>query len=399
MELATHLPLGQRMRGQFDTNFLDCIAAPALTASTETLPRHSVVVLKESVLLEPNLLPHDLLSGLLVVELKETLTAEELGERCRSPAVKAIINEMLTETAGPSLKASKLKNWPSRSLGKDIGMWKPTLGENFRFSISQIDLKHRSKQQYLTLYSGNPGLEKELLDYAAAKSGKNVKVPYSIGEFCRSNYYVKANQLAQRNLQRAASQLAAALGVEIALQKDSQANAQPVVLASALQPIHAEQPLQAVPLGLSMFNQLVNFEYLESGAHYRAVGIYTDCGCLGTGQGAPVFPINPFDGIGMVSGFRSELHQDLPSYNRELLATAVPCGGPILWSAPQAFDKEDLHYIKSSLASGDCQPIEPTHTKLARQHPSKSSVIGPLQAALPEDHNDVRVMWHVFSTV
>lgn len=402
MRCTTKTAFGQELAAHFGINFLESfgfVEVPLPSSIGNLLPEHNVVVLRESVPLEPHLLPRDLLSTLSVVELKREYTNEQLQTRCRSPEVKAAIEAMQHEENGPSFERNiKLKNFPTRELGQDKGSWNAALGNRFRFSISQVDKKHHGKRQFLTMFTNHPQLEQELCKLADRKASKNVETPYTVGQFVRSIEYIKAKQLAQRNSQRAVAKLAETLGFEIVTSQDILAN--PAALHDPkTNAITFEKPSQAVPLGFSMFNHLDGFTYMKNQIRYNAVGIYTDCGSIAATTGNPVFPINPFDGIGWVSSVKAETLKNTAVNTADTLGTTLPCGGLSALNTNRPCDDEDAGYIENCLVNNKLEALHAQSPKLVRTYSTKASVVGALSAALPEGARDIRTMWHAFSVV
>lgn len=402
MRCTTKTPIGEELRTQFGSDYIESFGFAEVdlaSKSGELLPESNVTVLRESISLEPRLVPRGLLTTLIVCELKREYTNEQIQEKCRSTLTKECIQSMQREENGPSIvHKSKLKNYPSSSLGGDKGSWNAKLGDKFRFSISQIEGKHRHTQKFLTVFTDQPVLERELCQFAQNKAAKNVETPYTLGEFARSMQYTKAKELAQRNAQRVAAKLAAVMGLEIETQEDALANDSAKV-DHATKAIVYEKPVQAVPLGLSMFNHLDSFTYARDRAHFKAVGIYNGCGSIASTMGNPVFPINPFDGIGLVAELRAEAVAGTPFHTATTLGTTLPLGGINTVNLQREYDMDDQRYIKGCLVGADCEPLSHTAPKLGRNYPKKQAVMGTLQESLPKTTQEIRVMWHTFSVV
>lgn len=399
---TSNTEVGKELAARFGINFLESFGfadVPLASSVGELLPEHNVVVLRESVALEPHLLPRNLFSVLIVCELKREYTNEQLQAKCRSAETRAAIESMQHEENGPSVVRNvKLKNFPTREIGQDKGSWNAMLGNHFRFSISQVDKKHHGKRQFLTVFTNHPLLEQELCQVAQHKASKNVEEPYTIGQLTRSLEYVKAKQLAQRNSQRVAATLASVLGLEIATAKDILANPSAAHDVTTNK-IVFEKPMQAVPLGLSMFNHLEGFAYMKNQTRYNAVGIYTDCGSIAATMGNPVFPINPFDGIGWVSSVRAETIKNTAVNTVNTLGTTLPCGGLTKLDTKRPCDDEDAGYIENCLVNSRLESLHAQSPKLARTYSDKMSVLGTLSSSLPPGAQEIRAMWHAFSVV
>lgn len=402
MKCTSKTAFGQELAARFGISFLESFGfaeVPLPSSVGSLLPEHNVIVLRESVAVEPHLLPHDLLSTLTVVELKREYTNEQLQERCRSTDAKQAIDAMQHEENGPSfVRNIKLKNFPQKELGQDKGSWNAALGNRFRFSISQVDKKHHGKRQFLTVFTNHPQLEQELCRLAEHKASKNVETPFTIGQFVRSIEYIKAKQLAQRNSQRATAKLAEALGLEITTTQDILAN-QSATHNPKTNSISFEKPLQAVPIGFSMFNHLEAFTYMQNQNRYNAVGIYADCGSIASTTGNPVFPINPFDGIGWVSSVKAEALKNTAVNTVDSLGTTLPCGGLSTLDTRRPCDDEDAGYIENCLVNSRLEALHAQSPKLIRTYSDKAAVVATLSTSLPAGAQEIRTMWHAFSVV
>lgn len=400
MEHSTESFIGQQLAKMFGKDFLESygFVDPSRGHFAGNLPENTVVVLRDHLPLSADLLPHNLLSVLVVCELKREYSEEQIQQMCRGELAKATIQSMQNEKNGPSfVLKSKLKNSPSSSFGSDKGVWAAALGDRVRFSVSQVDRKHRGKQQFLTLFTNHPGLEQELCDFATHKSEKPVENPYTVGQFVNSAQYKKAREFAVRNSCRAIAKLANALGFEIAQKVDSSANAVPIVGADRT--ITYERPQHAIPTGLSLFNHLDGFAYLKNKLEYKAVGIYNKCGAMSASIGTPVFPVNPFDGIAWVADIRAESYTGSTRYTPSTLNTTLPCGGLTKVTPQKEYDSDDQRYIRRCLSNIAGEALTENSAKLSRVYTTRQALCLSLQASLPRGSENVRQMWHVFSTV
>ena len=388
---------------RFKNNYVGCFIAVGQESGfrNEVFPRQSIVLLHTNTPLGDELLPPGFLSTMIICALKGEYDEEQLLQKLKSPAVTQLI-QTLRNNAGASLANVLIKDVPSEKRGQDSVSWQPSLSADSYVSISSNDIGRYDKEFSLVLYTGNPTLERDLKAYADKKANDPVANPYTLGRFSESLRHSKALQLAQRNAEAAAAQLAKALGVRIELKEDLQAVPAVAQIAAASpcsQVAKSGRPLVAKSNGLSMFNHLFRADFqTDEGPQYKCVAIYTGCGNPSCGVGEPVFPINPVDGVGTISGYKPTSYAQAPTYTASDLCQTLPCGAPFAAGTP-IYTVNESRYVSKCLSSSSGTSIEVGHAKLARNYMNTAEFLKPIGQHFDQPGAEVRILRHAASTV
>ena len=390
---ATHSTLLRK----FGTNLLGLYAGASendLQSCDGRQPPGTVLVVSYKTPLDILMLPEKMLTATALFEIKTPLEEDEVKNLRDLNKLPRIVQSIaaLRDRPGPSLDDVYMENMPVHVIGRDRRLWEPSLGKSGFYSISEQSDGQFDSKYYLTVYAPVDRLTAELTTFASALASQPIAENYTIGQFATSQRYDTARKLSMRNVTLLGKEIASILGLTVDLVDDTVAMRRLDAKTGAV-----SHQTTANPVGISLFGHLLSVNYVGKNPTpvYPAVAIYSDCCHPGCGQGTPIAPLNPIDGMAWISSYRANFSPSA-QLNPAMIGLTLHCGSGHE-SGTKVLNRSTTRYVGFCLGSLAGDTVDVKHPKIVRNYRPKDEVLEQLNKTYPQG-NPV-VLRHVFSSV
>ena len=363
-------------------------------------PKNYVAVVDANSVMSKNIIPKDFMTAVASFKIAYQ-NPDTLRQVCKSnqPALLDLLRK-LHSREGPSVKKNLVYKY---ALDEEHGMdrkdanWEPTIGESGGFQIVQSDLARYSGDTYLVVSTAMPQVAKEMRQFAK-KCTKNPEDLMTVKEFTAEPRLKLAEQLARRNVCRAAVEIAKSIGVTFtqSLADDEMATSKRIKLA--------------VPNSFRIFNHLKAGFYNDSTVSGRdTVAIFNNCSDPCSGSGNVVVSLSPIEGailspISVSEWFSpsldcTQISRAIPLtciQNSAKLTTAEPLVATRVASPIQGVSSNRFANFLNAQQSQTTQigsPMPPISTTADLSQLSKVKEILISTTASPYEHSKMQTNW------